>query len=383
MRDMHAGTRPPRARILVVEDEARLRALLRLYLERAGYEVLEAGDGRAALDAFDADSPDLLIVDLMLPKLQGEALIRAIREDSQVPILIASAKRTDVERIAGLRLGADDYLPKPFNVHELVERVNAILRRTGTASGAGALDPGRGPGPGYGVGLGEGPGPGPGYGPGLGLGTGPGGRDSRGIRAGAKQDRVPGGWAPNSSGVSARLSFRAGRFVFDTATRAYTREGRPGRLTPAEARLLMALLRAHGAPLDRDRLLRAAAGPRAETSRNIDVHVANLRRKLGDDAAAPWAIETIPDVGYRWIAPLDTSPPAAPHADQAPGATHPGASHLDALHPGASSAQTAGGGGESADEPPARQPAGGAGHSAPGDASPGHSAPGHASPGQG
>ena len=275
---MHPSARPPRARILVVEDEARLRELLRLYLERAGYEVREAADGRAALDAFDEDPPDLLIVDLMLPKLQGEALIRAIREDSQVPILIASAKRSDVERIAGLRLGADDYLPKPFNVHELVERVNAILRRTGTGTGMGT---------GTGTGTGTGMGMGVGAGGGAGIGVG-----------GAGTGRAAGG----------RLSFAGGRFVLEPSTRAYTCDGRAGRLTPAEARLLLALVRAAGSPLDREQLLRTVAGPHAETSRNIDVHVGNLRRKLGDDAAAPWAIETIPDVGYRWLAPADREP---------------------------------------------------------------------------
>jgi two-component system, OmpR family, response regulator RegX3 len=238
----------------VVEDEARLRALLRLYLERAGYEVREAEDGRAALDSFDEDPADLLVVDLMLPRLQGEALIRAIREDSQVPILITSAKRSDVERIAGLRLGADDYLPKPFNVHELVERVNAILRRTGIG---GATGNGAGP---------------------------------RGL-------------AGTGAGVDgpARLSFAGGRLVFEPPTRSYTCAGQSGRLTPAEARLLVALVRAAGAPLDREQLLRVVASPHAETSRNVDVHVGNLRHKLGDDPARPWAIETIPDVGYRWL----------------------------------------------------------------------------------
>jgi DNA-binding response OmpR family regulator len=262
MRAMHPAHRPPLARILVVEDEARLRQLLRLYLERAGYEVSEAEDGRAALEAFDEDPPDLLVVDLMLPRLQGEALIRAIREDSQVPILIASAKRSDVERIAGLRLGADDYLPKPFNVHELVERVNAILRRTGRAVGAGA--------------------------------------------AGSALARA-------GSDVVTRLSFAGGRLTYEPATRAYVCNGQSGRLTPAEARLMMALVHGGRVPLDREQLLRAVAGPHAETSRNVDVHVGNLRRKLGDDPASPWAIETIPEVGYRWLAPAD--PPAVGPGD--------------------------------------------------------------------
>jgi DNA-binding response OmpR family regulator len=233
--------RTARACILVVEDEGRLRELVRLYLERAGYQVREAADGREALDEFDRDPPDLVVVDLMLPRLQGEALIRAIRDVSEVPVLIASAKRSDVERIAGLRLGADDYLAKPFNIHELVERVNAILRRSAVLRTAP---------------------------------TGP-------------------------------LSFAGGRLTIDPATRAYACEGHAGRLTPSEARLLFALSRAGGVPLDRETLLATAGGARAETTRNVDVHVGNLRRKLFDDAASPWAIETVPDVGYRWIAPLD------------------------------------------------------------------------------
>src|SRR5437773_10987838 len=118
-----------RARLLIVEDEPRLRGLLRLYLEREGYEVADAGDGQSALEAFEADGADLVILDLMLPRMQGETVLEALREMGDVPILITSAKRTDAERIAGLRMGADDYLAKPFNPHELTARVAAILRR--------------------------------------------------------------------------------------------------------------------------------------------------------------------------------------------------------------------------------------------------------------
>src|SRR4029077_12959574 len=98
-----------RSRILIVEDEPQLRALLRLYLERAGYAVTDVGDGTAALAAFARDGADLVILDLMLPGMQGEAVLEGLREEADVPILITSAKRSDAERIAGLRLGADDY----------------------------------------------------------------------------------------------------------------------------------------------------------------------------------------------------------------------------------------------------------------------------------
>ena len=129
---------PPRwGRILVVEDEPRLRELLRLYLEREGHAVTDVGDGPAAIATFDEAGADLVILDLMLPGMQGEAVLEALRTVGDVPVLITSAKRSDAERIAGLRLGADDYLAKPFNPHELTARVAAILRRTRPAVDAG------------------------------------------------------------------------------------------------------------------------------------------------------------------------------------------------------------------------------------------------------
>src|SRR6266699_3362160 len=118
------------AHILIVEDESRLRSLLRLYLEREGHRVTDVGDGQAALGAYAAEGADLVILDLMLPAMQGESVLEGLRQLGDVPILITSAKRTDAERIAGLRMGADDYLAKPFNPHELTARVAAILRRS-------------------------------------------------------------------------------------------------------------------------------------------------------------------------------------------------------------------------------------------------------------
>ena len=128
-----------RARILVVEDEPRLGELVRLYLERDGHAVTVVTDGRVAIETFDALDAvpiDLVVLDLMLPGMSGEAVLTAIRERGDTPVLIASAKRSDVERIAGLRMGADDYLAKPYNPHELTARVAAILRRSRAANGA-------------------------------------------------------------------------------------------------------------------------------------------------------------------------------------------------------------------------------------------------------
>ena len=233
----------PRARILVVEDEPQLRGLLRLYLEREGHRVTEAGDGRAALAAFDAGGADLVVLDLMLPGMQGETVLDALRDAGDVPVLITSAKRSDAERIAGLRAGADDYLPKPFNPHELTARVAAILRRT--------------------------------------------------WRAGEEPPPI--------------LSFGAGRLVLDPGSRRYAlADGTAGRLTPGESALLVRLAERPGAVVSRQALLEAVARrPDEVYERLVDVHVANVRRKLGDDADEPWLIETVPASGYRLVAALD------------------------------------------------------------------------------
>ncbi|HYM52673.1 MAG TPA: response regulator transcription factor [Candidatus Dormibacteraeota bacterium] len=233
------------ARILVVEDEPHLRELLRLYLEREGHRVTDVGDGTAALAAFDAHGADLVILDLMLPGMQGETVLESLREAGNVPVLITSAKRSDAERIAGLRLGADDYLGKPFNPHELTARVAAILRRT----------------------------------------------------------------RPPQAPDEAIVSLADGRLVLDPNSRRYTlADGTAGRLTPGEAALLMALARRPGTVLSREQLLETVARrPEEVYERVVDVHVANLRKKLGDDAGAPWLIETIPTTGYRLVASRDPS----------------------------------------------------------------------------
>jgi DNA-binding response OmpR family regulator len=235
------------ARILVVEDEPQLRNLLRLYLERDGHRVTDAGDGPTALAAFDADGADLVILDLMLPGMQGETVLEALRDAGDVPVLITSAKRSDAERIAGLRAGADDYLAKPFNPHELTARVAAILRRTRSSG---------------------------------------------------------------TNGPPPILSVAGGRFVLDPASRRYTMaDGTTGRLTPGESALLEALAARPGAVLTRQQLLDVVARrPDEVYERVVDVHVANLRRKLGDDPGEPWLIETVPASGYRLVAVPDPQP---------------------------------------------------------------------------
>lgn len=126
-------SRPERADarpILVVDDDAKIVQLVRTYLEREGFPVVSAADGRAALDALHEHRPRLVVLDLMLPEVDGLAVTRAMREGSPTPILILSARGSTAERVLGMEEGADDYLPKPFSPAELVVRVKAILRRT-------------------------------------------------------------------------------------------------------------------------------------------------------------------------------------------------------------------------------------------------------------
>lgn len=116
--------------ILIVDDEEKIRMLVRLYLEKEGFEVEEAEDGRAALDKFRAGQFSLLIVDLMMPDIDGWRVCREIRESSAIPIIMLTARGEEFDRVLGLELGADDYLVKPFSTKELVARVKALLRRS-------------------------------------------------------------------------------------------------------------------------------------------------------------------------------------------------------------------------------------------------------------
>lgn len=119
--------------ILVVDDEANIRDLARMYLEQEGYQVVTANDGRQAVDTVQQAPPALMVLDLMLPEMDGWEVCRQVRAKSNLPILMLTARSDDIDKIVGLELGADDYLTKPFNPRELVARVRAILRRAGTA----------------------------------------------------------------------------------------------------------------------------------------------------------------------------------------------------------------------------------------------------------
>ncbi len=223
--------RPVRT-ILVVDDEPNIVELLRLYLEQEGFGVLAAGDGERALELLERHRPDLVILDLMLPRLDGFEVTRRIRRVSDVPILMLTARNEDVDSIVGLELGADDYVTKPFNPRALVARVKAVLRRS---------DPGE--------------------------------RRARPVEAGALR--------------------------MDPSRREAHVGDRRLDLRPREFDLLIALAAEPGVVLSRDRLLEEVWGTDfAGETRTIDVHVAEVRRKLGDDGPA---IETVRGIGYRLV----------------------------------------------------------------------------------
>lgn len=230
----------PERPILVVDDDAKIVRLVRTYLERDGFSVVTAADGPAALDAIERHRPALVVLDLMLPELDGRAVIRAVRRDDEAaatPILILSARGSTLDRIAGLEDGADDYLPKPFSPAELVLRVKSILRRS----------------------------------------------------------------AATRPDTTTRPPLVHGDLVVDFDRHEVTRDGRPIPLTRVEFRLFRTILEADGRVLTRDQLLDAVYGQdQSEVlDRTVDVHIGRLRDKLGDDAEHPRYVATVRGIGYR------------------------------------------------------------------------------------
>jgi DNA-binding response OmpR family regulator len=220
--------------ILVVDDERNIVELVRLYLEKEGFAVVAAADGEQALVQFERSQPDLVVLDLMLPKLDGFEVCRELRRRSDVPILMLTARSEDVDAIVGLELGADDYVTKPFNPRALVARVKAILRRT---------------------------------------------------------DATARGGRP----------IQVGNLRIDPRRREASVGDRNMELRAREFDLLAALARDPGVVLTRDALLEDVWGTDfpGET-RTVDVHVAEVRKKLGDDGPQ---VETIRGVGYRLVPP--------------------------------------------------------------------------------
>jgi two-component system alkaline phosphatase synthesis response regulator PhoP len=231
-------------RILVVEDNESLAFGLRNNLEIEGYDVAVEGDGTEGLAAARSNPPDLIVLDLMLPGLDGFRFLRKLREDdTNTPVLILTARGEETDKVRGLKLGADDYVTKPFGVMELLARVEALLRRTRTGNG---------------------------------------------------------GEANAASHPARKQVERFGDVEIDPAARVVRRNGQPVDLTPKEFDLLLALSKRQGAVATRLELMREVWGySSAVVSRTVDTHIAELRRKIEDNPAAPQHILTVRKSGYR------------------------------------------------------------------------------------
>ena len=229
-------TDPPR--ILVVEDEESLAETVRYNLEREGYGVSLASDGRQALERFRADGPSLVILDLMLPEISGLDLCRTMRAESDVPIIMVTAKDSEADKVAGLELGADDYVTKPFSMRELVSRVRANLRRT----------------------------------------------------------------RPSVAPEDADEVLAGGPVRMDVGRHEVSVAGASVLLPPKEFELLEAFLRRRGRLLTRDFLIEEVWGPDYfGDTRTLDVHVKRLRRKIEADPHHPDHLLTVRGLGYKFV----------------------------------------------------------------------------------
>jgi len=228
--------------ILVVDDEPGIVAIARDYLDRAGFRVISAGDGVTALRLARTERPSLLVLDLMLPGMDGLDVARALREDPAtraLPIIMLTARVEEADKLIGLELGADDYITKPFSPRELVARVRAVLRRAEGERDAGGL-------------------------------------------------------------------LRAGDLVIDLQRRSVRRLGTPVELTATEFDLLAILAREPGRPFTRTQLLELAYDINfAGFDRTVDAHIKNLRRKIEPDPRNPKYILTIYGVGYKFAEDIE------------------------------------------------------------------------------
>jgi DNA-binding response OmpR family regulator len=232
------------ARILLVDDEQSIQTLLSYPLRRDGYEVVQATDGRQALDRFDEQAFDLVVLDLMLPKIDGLEVCRRLRNRSSVPIIMLTAKSEEIDKVVGLELGADDYITKPFSLREFSSRIKAALRRA---------------------------------------------EMSRPVET--QPDEAP---------------LVVGQLRVDFPKRSVRVRGREAELTFVEFEILSVLARAPGRVFTRDMLLARIWGDSAyRDPRTIDVHIRHLREKMERDPKDPEYLFTVRGVGYRF---RDTEP---------------------------------------------------------------------------
>ena len=226
--------------LLIVDDEPTLLETLAYNLERDGYEVLTASDGREALVKFRAHQPDLLVLDLMLPELSGVEVCRIIRRESGLPILMLTAKDGEIDKVVGLEVGADDYVTKPFSLRELQARIRALLRRTDQQAAT----------------------------------------------------------------ESAPAVIDLGHVQADLAGHRLLKDGQPLPIKPKAFELLAFLIRHPGQVFTREQLLEHVWGyDYAGETRTVDVHVHWLRSRIEEDAGAPHFLHTVRGVGYVFRRP--------------------------------------------------------------------------------
>lgn len=236
------GRFPISGKVLVVEDEPALQETLAYNLARQGYRVETASDGQAALDAARSFQPELIVLDLMLPILDGFEVARILRQETSVPILMLTARDDEIDRVIGLELGADDYLTKPFSMREFLARVKAQLRRVRLV------------------------------------------REEMEVEASPPQEV---------------LSFA--NLSINLLRREVLLDGKPLALKPKEFELLLFLARHHGQVLSRELIMKRVWGwDFSGGSRTVDVHIRWLREKIEEDAAKPSRIVTVRGAGYRF-----------------------------------------------------------------------------------
>lgn len=229
--------------VLVVDDERVLVETISYNLRRAGFDVLPAYDGEEALRIARADRPNVILLDLMLPKLDGFEVCRVLRRESTTPILMLTARDDEIDKVLGLELGADDYLTKPFSMRELVARVKALLRRTDIVQPA--------------------------------------------------TETLP---------LETAQPVAVGPLRIDLARHRVTWHGEPLTLKPKEFDLLVFLARNHGAALSRNVLLERVWGYSVPIdTRTVDVHIRWLREKLEADPSNPVHLQTLRGLGYRFV----------------------------------------------------------------------------------
>ena len=228
-------------RILFIDDDAKLQSLLKEYFSRKGHEMITALDGAGGVEALDRVSPDIVILDLMLPDVDGFDLLRTLSRRSGPPIIMLTATEDETDRIIGLEMGADDYLHKPINPRELLARIKVVLRRTGRTVPDTPAEPEQSP-------------PSPGK-----------------------------------------------NFIFKPERNQVLLDGNPVELTTVECDILHTLIKAKGRVVTRDRLMDLARGRDFEAfDRSIDVHISRIRKKIEHTPSRPERIKTIWGKGYTW-----------------------------------------------------------------------------------